>query len=125
MSPEQELQFQIPLESSQLEDLDLICSYYILSEQEVHSHISIKSNRPEQVFIDNNTEEDINNFFHKIFRYLKIKKRGYSFILQYLKKIIEYYELNKNKINKKEFIAKIEEILKKIIERSFIKKNIM
>ena len=33
--------------------------------------------------------------------------------------MIEYYESNKKLINEGEFIAKIKEILKKIIERSF------
>ena len=112
------------LESNQQEDLYLSVSSSLLPEPELHSQISPKSNQPVQISINNNEENlndiclniliflDKNNskiFTHKIFN---------IFYTEFVD-MIEYYELHKNKINEKEFISKIEEIFKKIIERSF------
>ena len=105
------------IKNNKIEDLSCFSSLFIKSE--VYSENFNKNNKQEQVHVEN----EINGFYNDIIEYLEKNKRIHNnIILRYFKKLIRNYELIKNKINKKEFITKIEEILKKIIEKSFLNK---
>ena len=100
----------------------LLINPNILLKPEVNSINSSKSNQPEQVSISNeNIEKRINDFFDKTLRYLKTRNRLHNkVILLYFSEIMKLYESNINIINKKILKAKIEEVLKAIIQKSFI-----
>lgn len=90
------------------DEIDLYIHSCFLLEPEVNFENSLKNNQKEQVSIHN----EINNLYEKTKNYFeKSKKKENIIILRYFKKIIINYKLLEvNKINKKEFIAKIEEI---------------
>ena len=94
----------------------------LLKELKVNFENSLKNNQEEQVSIVKNNSEKYILYYEAIISYLENINRIHNTIIMCdFTEMIRNYELNKNKINKKEFIEKIEEILKKIIERSFLK----
>ena len=106
-------------DNNQPEIIELSDSSCMSLEPEMQSQISSKNNQPKRISIDNNNTEEYINNYEAILKYLKIKTNFNSgTILRDFKETIRNYESNKSLINKKELIiAKIEEILKKIIEK--------
>ena len=100
---------------------DLSGSSAFFQEPILYSENSSKNNLVEQASIENN---EIRKYI--VFLYLKIINNLNDTVILIYDKIksscddmIEYYRFHSNVINKKEFITKIEEILKKLIEKSF------
>ena len=120
LSPELKVNSENSSESNQPEIIEISDSSCMSPELEVQSQISLKNYQPKLISIDyNNTKKNI-NYYEAILKYLERKKIESKIIKSYFLEMIRNYESNKTLINEGEFIAKIEEILKKNIERSFL-----
>ena len=102
-------------------NINLLIYSSFLENPEVNFESSLKNSSLEQDSIENK----INDFYNKIIKYFENGDRVHNCtILLYFKEIMRNYELlNSKKIYEKKIIVKVEEILKKIIQKSFSLNN--